>query len=369
MDYHNLITTVVDVSEVCGSNLEDDSSFQNFFFESEGTPERFDGQSTVPAEPPEWRTVKKQALSYMEKTRDLKLISILAQSVLNTEGIVKFEQCLNGLAQLVDEYWNEVFPSLDEDDGDPLERISALGHLSDNTFVINVLKNAPIVQSKVFGKVTLRIIERATDSSASKSAGDLDISQINAVFKESDDEEITSMFSAIGQSIVHLQNLNNTFIAKAGNDYSVNFDNTIKTLTHLAASIEKYGNVKIVETIEPQDDEPTSSTISTGENKVTSNTQNSQNGLSFQDGNFKLSSREDVEHCFDLICAYYTEYEPSSPIPVLINRSKKLVHMDFMDIVKEIMPDALDQITKLGGIVEDDNQQQSTANNKSDDSW
>jgi len=369
MDYYNLITAAVDVSEVCGSNLEDDSSFQNFFFESEGTPERFDGQNTVPAEPPEWRTVKKQALSYLEKTRDLKLISILAQSVLNTEGIVKFEQCLNGLAQLVDEYWNEVFPSLDEDDGDPLERISALGHLSDNTFIVSVLKNTPIAQSKVFGKVTLRAIERATDSSISKGSGDLDISQINAVFKENDDEEITLMFSAIERCVVHLKSLNNTFIAKAGNDYNVNFDNTIKTLSHIAASIEKYGNVKIVETIEPQGDEPTPSTTSTGENKVTSNTQNSQNGLSFQDGNFKLSSREDVEHCFDLICAYYTEYEPSSPIPVLINRSKKLVHMDFMDIVKEIMPDALDQITKLGGIVEQDSQQESAASNASDDSW
>jgi len=368
MDYHNLITAVVDVSEVCGSNLEDDSNFQNFFFESEGTPERFDGQNTVPAEPPEWRTVKKQALSYMEKTRDLKLISILAQSVLNTEGIAKFEQCLSGLAQLIDEYWNEVFPSLDEDDGDPLERISALGHLSDNTFIVSVLKNTPIVQSKVFGKVTLRAIERATDSSVSKGSGDLDISQINAVFKESDDEEIASMFSAIKQSIVHLESLNNTFIEKAGNNYNVNFDNTIKTLTHLAASLEKYGNVKVVETIEPQDDDtPASSTKSTGENKVTSNTQNSQNGLSFQDGNFKLSSREDVEHCFDLICAYYTEYEPSSPIPVLINRSKKLVHMDFMDIVKEIMPDALEQISKLGGIVEEE--QQSSTNNSSNDDW
>jgi type VI secretion system protein ImpA len=154
MDYDQLITKVVNAANECGSNLEDDSSFQNFFFEAEGTPERFDVQSTVPAEHPDWRAIKKQALLFLDKTRDIKLFSVLAQSVLNTEGIIKFEQSLNGIAQLLSNHWVAVYPSLDEDedDGDPLERISALGHLSDNSFIINVLKDASITKSKVLAK-------------------------------------------------------------------------------------------------------------------------------------------------------------------------------------------------------------------------
>ncbi|MFB1034956.1 MAG: type VI secretion system ImpA family N-terminal domain-containing protein, partial [Sinobacterium sp.] len=77
MDYDQQIGSTVSNNEVCGINLEDDPGFQNFFFVSQGTPERFDGQSTIPAEAPDWRAVKKQGLEYLEKTRDLNLISVL----------------------------------------------------------------------------------------------------------------------------------------------------------------------------------------------------------------------------------------------------------------------------------------------------
>jgi type VI secretion system protein ImpA len=113
MDYDQEISADLSGDAVCGVNLEDDSGFQNFFFEAQGTPERFDGQSTVPAEPPEWRAVKKQALEYFKSTKDLKLAGILTQAVLNTEGIVKFEQCLNGILELVQNKWSDVFPPLD----------------------------------------------------------------------------------------------------------------------------------------------------------------------------------------------------------------------------------------------------------------
>jgi type VI secretion system protein ImpA len=84
MDYDQKISSDVSSNETCGANLEDDSAFQNFFFESQGTPERFDGQSTTPAEPPDWRAVKKQSLEFLEKTHYLNLISILYKCVLNT---------------------------------------------------------------------------------------------------------------------------------------------------------------------------------------------------------------------------------------------------------------------------------------------
>ncbi|GAC21713.1 hypothetical protein [Paraglaciecola arctica] len=67
MDYDQDIIADISGESVCGVNLDDDSGFQNFFFESQGIAERFDGNSTIPAEPPEWRTVKKQALEYMKK--------------------------------------------------------------------------------------------------------------------------------------------------------------------------------------------------------------------------------------------------------------------------------------------------------------
>jgi type VI secretion system protein ImpA len=68
-----------------------------------------------------------------------------------------------------------------------------------------------------------------------------------------------------------------------------------------------------------------------------------------------------------MILDYYQEFEPSSPIPILINRSKKLVHSDFLDIVKDIFPEALEQIKTLGGFTEE--AQQESESESSGSSW
>lgn len=369
MEYDQKISSSVSNDDVCGVNLEDDSGFQNFFFESQGTPERFDGQTTIEAEPPDWRAVKKQALEYLEKTRDVKLICVLAQSVLNTEGIFKFEQCLAGLAVQVTDHWQEIFPSLDEDDGDPLERISALGHLSDKDFVINVIRKLPLANSKVLGKVSLQTIDRAMGSGVAKKEGDLEIPQIIGIFKESDPEQNTATYTAVNQCIVHLNAINKAFIEQAGNEYSVNFDAILDILTHLANSLKKYGNLHLEVVTQGDDNSDTSDSTDSPEASQQAggsvSTPSSKNShANFDGGNMKLSSRSDVAECFDLILSYYQEYEPSSPVPILIGRAKKLVNSGFLDIVKDIFPGALEDVQKLGGISEQDPAPESTSNDE-----
>lgn len=375
MNYDELISSEVSADKVCGDNLEDDASFQNFFFESEGTPERFDGQTTTPAEHPDWRSVKKNALTFLEKTHDLKLISILAQSILNTEGIIKFEECLSGLASLVSNQWNELYPPLDEDDGDPMERISALGHLTDKGFIVDIIKSTPIINSKVLGKISLQVIDRSIDPASNKSDSTLDLMQIKGGFKDSDSDEVLAFYNATNLCITHFNNINQSFIDNASNEYNVNFDATTEVLSHLAATIKKYGNINtdVIETNTQTTEESTSTEnsapISTSQNFTSEPT---MSGQAFDSSNLKLTSRQDVERCFDLICSYYDEFEPSSPIPILIKRSQKLVNLDFLEIVKDIFPDALDQVHKLGGITEsdDDSSSESTSSSSSSgSSW
>jgi type VI secretion system protein ImpA len=65
-----------------------------------------------------------------------------------------------------------------------------------------------------------------------------------------------------------------------------------------------------------------------------------------------IKSREDVSRAIDAICGYYEEHEPSSPIPIFMARCKRLVMMGFVDIVRELLPDALSQVDVLRGHVE-----------------
>ena len=62
-----------------------------------------------------------------------------------------------------------------------------------------------------------------------------------------------------------------------------------------------------------------------------------------------INNRDDVLRSLDRILAYYTRHEPSSPLPVLLNRAKNLVHADFAAIVRNLIPDGMSQFENLRG--------------------
>ena len=51
---------------------------------------------------------------------------------------------------------------------------------------------------------------------------------------------------------------------------------------------------------------------------------------------------------------YFKRHEPSSPVPIILERAKRLVGADFMTIMKDMAPGGLDSVMMIGGISEDD---------------
>jgi type VI secretion system protein ImpA len=62
-----------------------------------------------------------------------------------------------------------------------------------------------------------------------------------------------------------------------------------------------------------------------------------------------ILSREDVVRALDRICNYYERNEPSSPIPLLLQRCKRLVSLSFVEILKDLAPDSMKQIDMVAG--------------------
>jgi type VI secretion system protein ImpA len=63
----------------------------------------------------------------------------------------------------------------------------------------------------------------------------------------------------------------------------------------------------------------------------------------------EINSREDVVRVLDKICLYYQRFEPSSPIPLLLQRSKRLVSASFMDIMRDLAPGGVAEVENLRG--------------------
>jgi type VI secretion system protein ImpA len=67
-----------------------------------------------------------------------------------------------------------------------------------------------------------------------------------------------------------------------------------------------------------------------------------------------INTREDVVRMIEKICAYYERAEPSSPVPMLLQRAKRLVAKDYLEIMRDLTPDAVAQAELLGVIKRDD---------------
>jgi type VI secretion system protein ImpA len=69
----------------------------------------------------------------------------------------------------------------------------------------------------------------------------------------------------------------------------------------------------------------------------------------------EIRSRAEVIRALEALCGYYDRHEPSSPVPMLLRRAQRLVHMSFMDIMKDLAPDAMSDIEKIRGPEEPQN--------------
>jgi type VI secretion system protein ImpA len=63
----------------------------------------------------------------------------------------------------------------------------------------------------------------------------------------------------------------------------------------------------------------------------------------------EIRSREEVLKAIDKICAYYSRSEPGSPLPLLLERCKRLVSSSFLDIIQDLAPESVAQINQIVG--------------------
>ncbi len=51
----------------------------------------------------------------------------------------------------------------------------------------------------------------------------------------------------------------------------------------------------------------------------------------------------------DKICKYYAQNEPASPVPLLLERAKRLVPKNFFEVLEDLAPDGMSQLLMVSG--------------------
>ncbi|MBA6046050.1 type VI secretion system protein TssA [Pseudomonas sp. SWRI22] len=330
-----LLLTAVSATSPCGEDMEYDAQFLQLERDAKGQPERSMGDSILPAEPPEWRSIQQQSLDLLQRSKDLRITHFLLQSTLALQGVAGLAEVLTLIDALLRQYWADLHPRLDaDDDNDPTVRINALTGLTCETN-IRLLRESILTRSRTFGPVSLRA---ALNASGLQSFADeqLGNQQLNAAFLDSDPEQLQATRDALSAARTACeaieQQVNDQVGSAQGVDLSALKQPLKQALQLLNQAVPGTDSSSDPEAVS-EDNAPSVDAAAPAAPRPTSD----------------IATRDDVLRSLDKILAYYTRHEPSSPLPVLLNRAKNLVHADFAAIVRNLIPDGMSQFENLRG--------------------
>ena len=282
------------------------------------------------ARPPlEWDKIRAEALEGLNKSKDLRLLAYLGTALLRTDGLPAFAGVLTTASQWLDTYWAQVYPALDED---AIARRNALNCFADRMAVIDRIWRLPLVTSRQHGRYSLRDIEIARGQAA---PGPLEAKPEEAAildaFKELSLDELTALDASAAAASAALTSIDARMRSEGGPEIAPDFE-------PLVTQFAKLGRIckdQLASRGESGGEAAAAAAAGSGE-------------VAFRAG--AINSRADAIRALDAVAEYFRRNEPSSPIPLFVDRAKRLVAKDFLEVLADIAPDALAVARSAGGL-------------------
>jgi type VI secretion system protein ImpA len=319
----------------CGPNLEHDLSFFELEAAARGKAEQRSGDAVKPAEDPNWPKVIDLAQAALLRSKDLRVAVHLTRALACTEGVPGLATGLGLIHGLLERYWDRIYPLLEADaNNDPTERLNALAPLVDPDAVIKDLRDSYLINSREHGQlrsrdieVTLGRLSPSTKNPAPPRTMPQLHAQIAAAF--ANDRSVPSALREAHERTTAIQALVNE---RVGGAQGVDLTPLLQPLACLLEACD----------------------TALGNRTADGNGAQAaaEGGARVAGGPGDLRTRADAVQLLEMVCRFMEQHEPSNPAPLLIRRAQRLVQMNFLEIVKDLMPDSLSAIEKLAGEVE-----------------
>jgi type VI secretion system protein ImpA len=362
----------------CGTDLEYDPAFIEMGRASQRVPDQQYGDTIIPGKEPDWPIVKSKALDVLKRSRDLRAATLLAQAVLRTDGLRAFADALSVVKGYVEQYWEAVFPLLDpDDDNDPTIRVNTIASLADAGSLVMPLQRLPIVRSRAAGAFSHYDIGVVTGEFPRSDDDDDDekiesrSKLIDAAFEDVDISILRADAQAAGDAAETSKGLDTALTRQVGAGSSRGLGPLTKELQVIhkilvdrlgkrGYSLQDANTAQAEATASAETGGDGGSSPSGGTAGATM-TAGAMTGAGanvvvklVHNWDADITCREDAIKALEKVCNYFEKYEPSSPLPLLLRRAKRLSTKSFLEILKDISPDGLGQAESLGGLNRDD---------------
>jgi type VI secretion system protein ImpA len=321
-----------------GPNLQYSPEYASLERAAAGKPERQVGAAIVPAEPPDWRAVRDQSGALLASSKDLRVAVLLTRALLETDGFEGLAGGLRLVRRLVEEHWATLHPLLDaEDNDDPTFRVNAMAGLTHRD-VLHAIRSAPLVVSKAFGSVSLRALDGAGPRPAGAKAAPLgpSASTLEAAFQQVPPEVLSQAATTLARCTQEA--------AAIATGWAARLPSSGPDFTDFRRALAQAQNAVRTRMDQRQGDAPQPNGEASG--GVAAEAADAP-AAAMPRG--EVRSRDDVLRAIDAICAYYARAEPSSPVPLLLQRCRRMVTMSFVDILKEMLPESVAGLQKIAG--------------------
>ncbi|MEX5729109.1 type VI secretion system protein ImpA [Rhodovulum iodosum] len=365
-----------------GAELRNDPQFHAI--ERLLLPASRDNRTEEPGTPPaitaavDWSEVLDMAETLAATGRDLRLLVIVARAQANVDGIdpasgyrgyAGLAQGLEMLSATLDTFWDSLHPAL-KDRPSPrdaaLARINALMQLeNDDNGLLGDLEMNAVITPRGLGPVSGADLAAGTltdndilregpsglgakEEAALIDAHEARVHRVEAAtraFAAEAPEAFSAVSGDLAAARAALTGLAETMNARleARPGEGVRFAELTQFLERVAATLSAaaaHAGADAADAAAP--DTAPAAGASPAPRPAPAAARGVPNGA--------INSREEVEHCLDMIIAFYERTEPASPIPHLARRMRRMVPMDFMELIEELAPGGVKEFRNVAGV-------------------
>ena len=218
----------------CGEDLEYDPDFLAMSQAAESKAEHQMGDSIVPAQEADWRTVKSKALDMFKRTQDIRIAVLLARALVVTDGLIGMHDGFNLVRGMIDRHWDGLHPQLDpEDDNDPTMRVNTLLNLCGQDSMIRPIREVELVNVKGLGRYTFRDYLVAVGELPAPPATEQappGLAEIEAAFTGCELEGLQEFADAVRQSLELVGSIESLLMEKVGASDAISFSPVVGPL-------------------------------------------------------------------------------------------------------------------------------------------
>jgi len=329
----------------CGQDLDDSTLLASFdAYKVFGQPVPFDEKNDK-SRKVDWRELRSKAEQALSDSKDFRLLTHLAAAAVRLDGIEAFAQALDVADTWLRDYWDDVYPRITED---PIARQNALLAFADRMAMLDALRRQPLVTNKQLGIYSCRDVELSTGTLQPSATDDQPPTQaqIAAAFQAASIDELEHLENVVGRAAAAVASIETRMRERTENAGTPSLGGLTDLLGKLRRIVKQH--------LDPRRAE------SAPDNAGVGGPDNTGSGT--EDGAVAtgtipvggIRSRHDATRALDAIGEFFRRNEPSSPVPLFVERTKRLIAMDFLQALEDIVPDAVAQARNAAGVREAD---------------